>query len=200
MKLVIPLLLYVLLTLQVTAQRRFNDSLAMARNCLTQKAMLALGSWAVVNIGSGFILASQSTGEAKYFWNMNAYWNFINLGLAGLGYINALRASRREFSFSGNFDAQQSIEKLYVFNMGLDLAYIAGGFYLRQRGYNQNSTDSRDRYIGYGTSIALQGGFLFGMDALMYILHHRNTRVMNKRLEHLEFGAGPGGLALRYSF
>jgi hypothetical protein len=192
--------LYVLLTQGVTAQRRFNDSLAMARNQLTEKAMLALGSWAVVNIGSGFVLANQTTGEAKYFWSMNAYWNFINLGLAGLGYINALRARSRTFSFSDNFQAQQAIEKLYVFNMGLDLAYIAGGFYLRQRGYNQSTTDNRDRYIGYGSSIALQGGFLLAMDALMYVLHHRNTRVMNQRLQHLEFSAGPSGFAVRYRF
>jgi hypothetical protein len=200
MKSILPFLLYALLSLQVTAQHRFDDSLAKARNCLTEKAMLALGSWAVVNIGSGFIVAAQASGEAKYFWNMNAYWNFINLGLAGLGYLNALRATRRSFSFSDNMEAQQAIEKLYVFNMGLDLAYIAGGFYLRQRGYNQTSQDSRDRYIGYGSSIAVQGGYLLGMDALMYVLHHRNTRVMNQRLRQLEFSAGPAGLSLRYSF
>ena len=53
---------------------------------------------------------------------------------------------------------------------------------------------------GYGNSIVLQGAFLLIMDAVMYTLHHRNTRLINSHLRRLEMTAGPGGLGLLYKF
>jgi hypothetical protein len=182
------------------AQQHFDDSLAQARNKLTRGAMITLGGWAVANITSGFILAANTSGETKYFWQMNAYWNFINLGLAGLGYVGMLKAASLKFGFAENYKAQQQIEKLYVFNAGLDLAYMAGGFYLRERGKTETKQDSMDKFGGYGTSIITQGGFLLIMDVFMYSIHHKNTRVMDRRLQHFELNAGPAGLAVTYTF
>jgi hypothetical protein len=184
----------------LSAQTNFNDSLAKARNKIAQKAMISLGTWALANIGSGFILAQSQTGEAKYFWSMNAYWNFINLGLATVGYLSALKASRRSFGFADNFEAQQGLEKLYIFNMGLDLTYIAGGFYLRERSATQGSAQDRDKFLGYGNSIILQGAFLLAMDIVVYCFHHANTKVMNRKLQRLELSAGPGQLSISYRF
>jgi len=182
------------------SQSSFNDSLAQSRNRITQKAMLALGAWATANIASGFIIASQTQGEAKYVWRMNAYWNFINLGLAGMGYVNARKSMMKKFGLADNLTAQQSIEKLYVFNLGLDLVYITGGFYLRERGNSQTKINSRDQFKGYGTSIAIQGGFLLLMDGVMIMLHHKNTIRLNSRIRRLELNAGPGGLGMVYHF
>jgi hypothetical protein len=182
------------------SQSSFNDSLAQSRNRITQKAMLTLGAWATANIASGFIIASQTQGEAKYAWRMNAYWNFINLGLAGMGYINARKSMMKKFGLADNLTAQQSIEKLYVFNLGLDLVYITGGFYLRERGNSQTKINSRDQFKGYGTSIAIQGGFLLLMDGVMIMLHHKNTIRLNSRIRRLELNAGPGGLGMVYHF
>src|SRR5258706_15248485 len=100
------------------AQQSFNDSIAFTRNHTTEKAMIILGSWDAVNIVSGFIIAGQTEGEAKYFWKMNAYWNLINGALAVMGYLNARKAMSKKFGFSGNEAAQLSIEKLYAFNLG----------------------------------------------------------------------------------
>jgi hypothetical protein len=182
------------------SQSSFNDSLAQSRNRITQKAMLTLGAWATANIASGFIIASQTQGEAKYAWRMNAYWNFINLGLAGMGYINARKSMMKKFGLADNLTAQQSIEKLYVFNLGLDLVYITGGFYLRERGNSQNKINSRDQFKGYGTSIAIQGGFLLLMDGVMIMLHHKNTIRLNNKIRQIELNAGPGGLGMVYHF
>ncbi|MFI5124302.1 MAG: DUF6992 family protein [Chitinophagales bacterium] len=181
-------------------QPSFNDSLARSRNRITQNAMVALGAWATANIASGFIISSQTRGEAKYVWRMNAYWNFINLGLAGMGYLNARKSMKKKFGLADNLTAQQSIEKLYVFNLGLDLVYITGGFYLRERGNSQTKIDSRDQFKGYGTSIAIQGGFLLLMDGVMIMLHHKNTIRLNSRIRRLELNAGPGGLGMVYHF
>jgi hypothetical protein len=181
-------------------QASFNDSLAQSRNHITQSAMLSLGAWASVNIASGFIIASRTEGEAKYVWRMNAYWNFINLGLAGMGYLNVRRALKKKYGLADNLEAQQSIEKLYVLNLGLDLVYITGGFYLRERGNSQTSTRSRDQFKGYGTSIAIQGGFLLLMDGVMIMLHRKNTLRLNNKIRRIELNAGPGGLGMVYRF
>jgi hypothetical protein len=184
----------------LSAQKNFSDSISEARNRLTRHAMIGLGAWSVANIASGFIIANQTSGETKYFWRMNAYWNFINLGLAGVSLLGAHQAALHHYSFSENYSEQQKIEKLYVFNAGLDLFYIAGGFLLREHGNTEYAVDKQDQFRGYGSSIAVQGGFLLLMDALMYSLHHKNTMRMNRKLQRLELNAGPGWMSLNYKF
>src|SRR5580704_8457616 len=194
------LLINIFLAGNTMAQQNFNDSIAISRNRITEKAMITLGSWAAVNIASGFIIASQTQGEAKYVWQMNAYWNLVNGGLAVMGYIRAHKAMNLKYGFAENESEQLSIEKLYAFNFGLDLAYIATGFYLREKGMNSNSQKSQDQLKGYGTSIIVQGGFLLIMDGIVLSLHHKNSVHLNKKLKGLELGAGPNGLGISYSF
>jgi hypothetical protein len=194
------LLPLVFLSLGILAQQEFNDSLANSRNGITEKAMITLGGWAVLNISSGFILAGQTQGEARYFWEMNAYWNLVNGGLAVMGYLRARKAMTRKYGLAENESEQLSIEKLYAFNFGLDLAYISTGFFLREKGMNNSNLKSRDQLTGYGTSIIVQGGFLLLMDGVVLSLHHRNTIRLNKKLKSLELISGPNGLGVHYSF
>jgi hypothetical protein len=184
----------------VLSQQSFNDSIAISRNNITEKAMITLGSWAAVNIASGFIIAAQTQGESKYFWQMNAYWNLINGGLAIMGYLNVRKAMTRKYGFAENESAQLSMEKLYAINFGLDLAYIASGFYLREKGTNNTNLKSQEQLTGYGKSIIVQGGFLLIMDGIVLSLHHKNSVRLNKKLKGLELGAGPNGLGLSFSF
>jgi len=90
--------------------------------------------------------------------------------------------------------------KLYAFNFGLDLAYIAAGFFLREKGVNETNLKSQDQLKGYGSSIILQGGFLLLMDGVMIWVHHKNSVRLNNKLRGLDLAMGPGGLGLRYSF
>jgi len=182
------------------AQQNFNDSIAYTRNKTTETAMIVLGSWAAVNIASGFIIGGQTEGETKYFWKMNAYWNLVNGGLAVMGYLNARKAMAKKFGLSENVSAQLAMEKLYAFNLGLDLAYIATGFFLREKGVNETNQKSQDQLKGYGSSIILQGGFLLLMDGVMIWVHHKNSVRLNNKLRALDLWIGPGGLGLRYSF
>ena len=194
------LFISILLITRAEAQMNFNDSIAQSRNRLTKNAMIVLGSWSVANIATGFIIAGQTNGEAKYFWQMNGYWNLFNLGLAGMGYIGARKTMAAKYGFTDNYKAQHSIEKLYVFNAGLDLVYITGGFYLRERGKNETDPKKNYQFKGYGSSIAVQGGFLLLMDAVMFTLHKKNTHKMNDKLKKIEINAGPGGLGVSYNF
>jgi len=162
--------------------------------------MIVLGSWAAANIASGFIIGGQTEGETKYFWKMNAYWNLVNGGLAVMGYLNARKAMAKKFGLADNVSAQLAMEKLYAFNFGLDLAYIAAGFFLREKGVNETNLKSQDQLKGYGSSIILQGGFLLLMDGVMIWVHHKNSVRLNNKLRGLDLAMGPGGLGLRYSF
>ena len=200
MKKLFLLVLVFRISMNACAQQSFSDSIAFSRNRTTEKAMIVLGSWAAVNISTGFILAGQTQGEAKYFWQMNAYWNLINGGLAIMGYLGARKAMAKKFGLAENQAAQLSIEKIYAFNFGLDLAYIATGFFLREKGINESSQKSRDQLRGYGSSIAVQGGFLLLMDGVMIYLHHKNSIRLNKKLKSLELGAAPNGIGLNYHF
>ena len=91
----------------------------------------------------------------------------------------------KSFSLIDNYDAQNALEKIYIFNFGLDLAYIAGGSYLRERGVNSTSIHTADQLKGYGTSIIVQGGFLLLMDGAMILIHHRNTVRVRKRMREV---------------
>jgi hypothetical protein len=184
----------------IYSQTGFNDSLAGARIRITKNAMYVLGGWAVANIGSGFVLAANSSGETKYFWLMNSYWNFINLGIAGIALAGIHKAENRTWSLADNYAAQLSIEKLYVFNIGLDLAYMGGGLYLHERSKTAGSVESMDKFAGYGKSIFFQGAFLLVMDVIVYMLHHRNTKLLDSRLRKMKLGYSPGALSLRISF
>jgi len=190
----------ILLVGQLHAQQNFNDSISQARNKLTRDAMIVLGSWSVVNIASGFILANQSSGETEYFWRMNAYWNFINLGLAGLAYMNTMRMMNKHYGFEENLRQQYGMEKLYLFNAGLDLFYIAGGIALHEHGITESDPKSLDQFKGYGKSIVFQGGFLLLMDLIMYSLHHKNTKRMLDKLQHVELTGGLGSVGVLLKF
>ncbi|HSZ35013.1 MAG TPA: hypothetical protein VK772_16970 [Puia sp.] len=183
-----------------SAQKNFNDSIADSRNRITETAMLTLGGWAAANIAAGFIIAGQTQGQTKYVWQMNAYWNLVNGGLAVMGYIRARKAMSLKYGFSENESEQISIEKLYALNFGLDLAYIATGFFLHEKGMHESNLKSHDQLMGYGTSLVIQGGFLLLMDGIVLSLHHKNSVRLNKKLKSLELGAGPNGLGLSYKF
>lgn len=183
-----------------SGQKTFNDSLAMSRNHITQKAMITLGSWSALNIASGFIIAGQTRGEAHYAWQMNAYWNFINLGLSAAALLQGRHSVSEPATLDGNVKAQEAIGKLYAVNFGLDVAYMIGGFYLRERGNRETAGIHRDRYKGYGTSLVAQGAFLFFMDGIMLHIHHRNSLRLQKHIQNLEISSGPGGLGLLYHF
>lgn len=129
-------------------------------------AMTILGTWAVGNIAVGGILSTQQTGETKYFNQMNAGWNLVNLAIAGFGYYGALKGDPSTLDLYSSIHEQHKLQKLLLFNAGLDVGYVMGGLYLVER--SKNTTDRPERLSGFGKSIMLQGGFLFAFDLITY--------------------------------
>jgi hypothetical protein len=151
----------------------------------TQTAMIVLGGWSVANIAAGLAGMGHSSGEAKYFHQMNAIWNAVNLGIAAAGYFGSRKLNPGGYNMQGSIKEQNKIEKIYLVNGALDVAYILGGLYAREYGKNRPGRE-QDRWKGYGTSIILQGGFLLLYDAVNFTVHRRHGKRLYKRFNGLQ--------------
>lgn len=148
----------------------FSESRQMQR-----KAMYVLGSWAAVNMVTGAYGSFSGRGRTKYFHQMNAGWNVINLSIAGLSLYSLSQSDPSTFSASGIFQDMNNLDKFILLNAGLDLGYIATGAWLWDRGLRKGS----ERLEGYGRSLIIQGGFLLLFDAAFYLLHSPLTKKLS---------------------
>ena len=164
------------------------------RATLDQRGMRVLGAWAIGNVGLSGARSFVTEGPEKHFHQMNVGWGVVNLALAG----SALLAARRAASppdGAGTVKAQLRTENLYLFNTGLDVAYVATGFYLKERARSRATQRQQDRLTGYGRSLLLQGGFLLAFDGLMFATHHAHGKNgLYPLLSHVQ--VGPNAVAL----
>ncbi len=151
---------------------------------------LTLGGYALANIAVGSLAAGRSTGEMKFFHRMNVYWNLVNLGIAGAGLLGSGKRTADGESLADAVRQHENMKQVLLVNAGLDVAYVVGGAYLRERGNNQ--PDKADQLRGYGKSVMLQGGFLLAFDLVNYALFKRR----GDRQERLLLSATPTGLGL----
>jgi hypothetical protein len=132
-----------------------------------QQGMLILGTWAVVNLILGAVASFRTHGQTQAFHQMNAYWNVVNLGIAAYGYWQASQAA--VLNFWEVLVEQQQIEKVLLANSALDFGYIALGLYLIERGRRLE----KDKWVGFGKSIVLQGAFLLLFDVILYVFQQQ---------------------------
>lgn len=128
--------------------------------------MMVLGGWVVGNIVFGVILVSQWIGESCYFYGMNVGWNLVNLGLAIVGYIVVIKGDFFVLSLAESINEQYSVQKIFLFNVGLDVGYMLGGVYLIE--CVKNIEEKLECLWGFGKFIFFQGGFLFVFDLAVY--------------------------------
>lgn len=194
------LIIALLLAVRLMAQ----DSLSLEkfnreRIQTTKTAMIVLGGWSVANITTGLIAMEQTSGEAKYFHQMNAIWNVVNLGIATAGYLGNRKLNPGNYNMQGSIKEQNKIEKIYLVNGALDVAYILGGLYAREYGKNQTGKE-QDRWKGYGSSIMLQGGFLLLYDAVNLTIHHRHGKALYRKFDGMQVTFAPGRIAANLRF
>lgn len=156
-------------------------------------AMLTLGGWAVVNIGAGLALRGSSEGAPREFHTMNALWNTVNLGIAGLGYYTALQSDPASWDLATSLGKHQNFQKILLFNAGLDVGYIMGGLYLTER--SKRPGVNTDQLKGFGNSIMLQGAFLMVFDLANYFIAAGYDGALP-----LKLGATTNGLGLTWVF
>lgn len=139
-----------------------------------KKLMLTLGTWATANlVGGGIGWATASSPEMRAFHQMNTMWNTVNLALALPGYFKAKKEIPTD-NLQLSLRQQQKTEQAFLFNSGLDIAYITAGFLLRSMALHQQSKAAQWR--GFGNGLVVQGTFLLAFDLTAYTLHHRHGR------------------------
>lgn len=163
------------------------------RIAVNSTGMLVLGGWALSNLTVGGIGMTQTSGSTKYFHQMNAAWNSVNLAIAGFGYYG-LRNQSADMSLSETLRKFHNFEKILLFNAGLDIGYIAIGGYLLEQGIRTNDK----RLVGYGQSMILQGGFLFVFDAVLYFISRSESSRLVEALDGLQFSGN--AVSVSFSF
>ncbi len=160
--------LFFVFTLPVSAQELADlEGFNQTRLDYNQQGMLILGTWAVVNLVWGAVASFRTRGQTQAFHQMNAYWNLVNLGIAGYGFWQAKQVA--VLNFWEVLVTQQQIEKVLLANATLDFGYIALGLYLIERGRRLE----KDKWLGFGKSIVLQGVFLLLFDSILYGFQHQ---------------------------
>lgn len=135
--------------------------------------MLGLGSYAVTNfVLSGYGYTRSNEEASKRFHEMNVLWNTVNFSLALPGYLKAKNGGK-VLSLEEMVQQQKKTEAVFLINDALDLGYIATGIWMQQRAERQIGRE--DLFRGYGTSLILQGSFLFAFDTYAYYCHHRHA-------------------------
>ena len=146
---------------------------------ISKTSMISLNTWAVGNITYGTIANFNSSGEAKYFHQMNAIWNVVNLGIGIPGIIGAYKKESPK-TLKEIYDYQNKLEKVYLINAGLDVAYIASGLALRNFGENKTG-ETRLRLKGYGNALMMQGAYLLLHDIAAILMYNSNVKLLDKK-------------------
>ncbi|QHS60977.1 DUF6992 family protein [Chitinophaga agri] len=197
------LLVMILLLLTVTASAQdttYLYSYNQKRINSTKTAMLVLGGWGVANLATGLIGNSTAGGEAKYFHRMNAVWGVVNMGIAAASYLGNRRLDPGKYNWQGSVNEQHKIEKIFLVNGALDLAYMAGGLFMREHGKTKLMGTGHDRWKGYGNSLIMQGAFLLLFDGINFTLHHHQGKGLFSRFEQLQLTVAPGGAGMVYQW
>ncbi len=144
------------------------------RDRIVRTGMTVLGSWAVANLAAGVTGAVVADDPAaRGFWEMNAMWNTVNLGLAGFSLYDLSRSGSvaEGMDIAAYREESHSLEKVLLFNAGLNFAYMAIGGWMWDRGargYGLPAAEvSAERLTGWGQSLVLQGAFLLAFDLSM---------------------------------
>lgn len=159
-----------------------------------QTGMKVLAGWSVANIAVSAVAIGKAEGSNRYFHEMNIYWNAVNLGIAGLGFLNVAKSRKRSatFTLSEAVEAQHGVETVLLFNSGLDLAYVASGFWLLEK--SKNDVSQQDRLKGFGQAVAIQGGFLLVFDITNYFIHRANAPKLKRVLDRVNVTGNSVGM------
>jgi hypothetical protein len=135
----------------------------------TKTDMLILGGWALGNMAvSGILLKNTEGGVAKGFHQMNIGWNAVNLTIAGFGYLAAMKSNPASFDLYASVDEHYKLQRLFIFNAGLDVGYMVAGAYVMER--SKSRLKNPEQMKGFGQAIIVNGAFLFVFDLANYFI------------------------------
>ncbi|MCU0441523.1 MAG: hypothetical protein MUE96_03920 [Bacteroidia bacterium] len=177
-----------LLIIQCWAQPLLNFD--KQYNQLQKVGMATLSSFAIANITVSAIGLSSENASNKAFHQMNIGWNSVNIILGASG----LRQAYRTKPFTNDVQALKAGEKMetiFLVNAALDMAYIAGGAWIKETRYRNSA--QWNQLTGWGNAVMYNGVFLLVFDGMMYALHRNNNEKLWQKLQTTQIGFSPNG-------
>lgn len=187
-------ILALIASVSIQAQGISLSSIAQKHIDYQHKGMMVLGGWGLSNAIIGGIGMSHTSGETKYFHQMNLGWGVINAGIAALGFFTT-KDVNAYYDVQTLLSDHHSIKNVLLFNGGLDVGYMLGGLYLMEK--SKNETKNPLRLKGFGKSILLQGAFLFAFDLGSYFMHNSLTKDIHNQVS---FHSSGDSMGLIYRF
>jgi len=192
-RLILYIMTFLLLFMAIEVFSQISPENFAQKSLSTQNTgMLILGGWAAANLIVGGYGWSKTTGQEKYFHQMNFMWNVVNLSIAGFALYSNAHTSIETLSISEVVTKHLKTEKVLLINAALDVGYVGTGFLLRH--YSTKSDKFNSLLKGYGNSLILQGAFLLVFDLSLYGVLH------TQRIEFLGVTPTLNGLALTAKF
>ncbi len=169
----------------VYAQNIDNQAFNLKRIETNKKAMLILGGWALGNMAFSGFRVGNTEGVEKGFHQMNIGWNAFNLSIAALGYWGATKENPATFDSFNTMNEHYKLQKIFLLNTGLDVAYVVGGAYLIER---SKTAEKSEQMKGFGQAVILNGAFLFIFDLGNYLIHNAQNDKLKMLLKGNEVG------------
>ncbi len=168
------------------------EILAQDRARVNRTGMQVLLGWSALNMAGGTVGYCQTSGKNRYFHQMNAIWNVVNAGIA----VSALSGMGADSlaSLPMAYKEGLTMEKVLLANAGLDVAYIATGGYMMERGMRKDQV----RFRGYGQSLLIQGGFLLAFDTVLFILNNNHNQELYNILSNVSVSSQGVGMAFTF--
>ena len=159
--------------------------------------MMTLGGWALGNMAvNGALLIKPLSNEQGHFYRMNIFWNVVNLGLAIPGLRSTMITDPSSLSLVETIGEFNQMSNLLMINAGLDVAYIAGGFLMKEMA--KTRPNKQDMLKGYGRSLILQGGFLLAFDIILYTFLQTQDPSLNDLLSVVSFNGSSVALTFKF--
>lgn len=153
---------------------------------LDRAAMSVLLGWAALNITAGTTGHFTTRGDTQAFFQANAAWNVVNLAIAGISLHGLFSTQPETWDMAMRLSEGQKMQKVLLFNAGLDVGYVMLGGLLLERGLRTDSSLLR----GWGRSLLLQGGFLLLFDSVLWFMHWQLDNELMVRVLPMTNGLG----------
>lgn len=134
-----------------------------------------LGWWSSLNVVGGLLGFFWYNSFWYFFLIMGLVWGLINFLITVMVIRHGVIRRFKTGTIIQRIEAQWHLEKIMLFNIGLDLSYIFFGLFLYEGGCNDSPLKT-ELYSGFGMNLVMQGLFLFCMDNYIHLLHIRNYK------------------------
>ncbi|NDK57152.1 hypothetical protein GWO68_14605 [Pontibacter sp. BT213] len=146
------------------AQTNMLATFNLHQNEVLKIGMIVLGVWALLNIIIGSFKLMKATRNKRFFFQMNIYWNIVNMVIASVALYSLLTQTPATLALPESIQQHDWYKKILYLNIGLDVAYLFIGIWLQER---SRTSPKIEQLKGWGQSIVLQGFFLLLLDVVL---------------------------------